>query len=159
MTSWQSGHLQRCRPHPESSHQSDSRRIDNMEAVLLTDERTDDLVSTNRVEHGWATRNWPISKPYTELAAKMAVILAVIGCQPRSSNRFVETKAVRWTQWLKKFNAVSILSILLSLISVYALIDNNQNISWNVVHGVQIKTTVSSLTFRILLDQSLFNFK
>ena len=42
-------------------------------------------------------RNWPISKPSRELAARMAVI----GCQPRSSNRFLETKVVHWTQWLK----------------------------------------------------------
>ena len=43
------------------------------------------------------TRNWPISEPSSQLAARRAVI----GCQPRRSSRFVETKAVRWTQWLK----------------------------------------------------------
>ena len=31
------------------------RRVDNMEAVLLPDERTD-LVSTNRLGHGWANQ-------------------------------------------------------------------------------------------------------
>ena len=31
----------------------------------------------------------------------MAVILSVIGCHTRSYSRFVDTKAVRWTQWSK----------------------------------------------------------
>ena len=44
------------------------------------------------------TRNWPISKPYSELAARMAVI----GCQSKTCSRFLETKALRWTQWLKR---------------------------------------------------------
>ena len=34
-------------------------------------------------------RNWPISRPSSELAARMAVI----GCQARRSSRFLETKA------------------------------------------------------------------
>ena len=51
------------------------RRIDNMEAALLPDERTD-LVSTNRRDMAGHTENWPISKPSSELAARMAVILA-----------------------------------------------------------------------------------
>ena len=72
---------------------------------ILPDERTD-LVSTNRLGHGCSmlshawyasghTRHWPISKPCSEVPASMAVI----GCEPR--RRFVETKAVRWTLWLK----------------------------------------------------------
>ena len=56
---------------------STPKRIDNMEAALLPHERTD-LVSTNRLGYGWATRNWPVSKPSSKLAAMMAVILAVI---------------------------------------------------------------------------------
>ena len=52
-----------------------------MEAPLLPDERTD-LVSTNRLGHmAGYSRNGPISKPSSELAARMAVILTVIGCQ------------------------------------------------------------------------------
>ena len=39
--------------------------------------------------------NWPISKPFSELAARMGVIFTVIGCQPRSCSQLVETKAVR----------------------------------------------------------------
>ena len=73
-----------------------SRRINNMEAALLPDERTD-LVSTNRLGHGWAYQKLANQQPSSELVVRMAVI----GCQPRSWSRFVETKAVRWTQWLK----------------------------------------------------------
>ena len=36
-------------------------------------------------------RNWPISNPSSEVAARMAMI----GCQPWSCSRFVETKVVR----------------------------------------------------------------
>ena len=43
------------------------------------------------------TRNWPISKPSSELAARMAVI----GCPLRRCSRIVGTKAVRSTQRLK----------------------------------------------------------
>ena len=43
-------------------------RIDNMESALLSDERTD-LVSTNRMEHGWA---------YQKLANQQAIFQA--GC-------------------------------------------------------------------------------
>ena len=82
---------------------SKGRRIENMEAALLFDERTD-------LDMAGHTRNWPISRPSSELAARMAVI----GCQPWRWSQFVETKAVRWTQLLKCFNAASILSILLA---------------------------------------------
>ena len=68
-----------------------------MKAALLFDDRTD-LVSANKLGHA---RNWPISKPHSELAVTMAVILVVIGCQSRSCSQYVETKAVSWTQWLK----------------------------------------------------------
>ena len=43
-------------------------RIDNMESALLSDERTD-LVSTNRMGHGWA---------YQKLANQQAIFRA--GC-------------------------------------------------------------------------------
>ena len=74
-------------------------RIDNMEAALLPDERTD-LVSTNRLGHGWANQ---------KLANQQAIFRA--GCKDGcdlgynwlhgSYSRFVETKAVRWIQWSK----------------------------------------------------------
>ena len=48
-------------------------------------------------------------QPSSELAARMAVI----GCQPQSYSRSVETKAVRSTKGLKDINAASIISILL----------------------------------------------
>ena len=73
-----------------------------MEAVLFSDERTD-LVSTNRLGHGWAHQKLANQQatfragcndgcdwlPADELAAMMAVI----GCQLMSCSRFVETKA------------------------------------------------------------------
>ena len=65
-----------------------------MEAALLPDERTD-LVSTNRLGHGWACQKLANQKPSSELAAMIDVILAVIGWQSMSYSRFVETKAVR----------------------------------------------------------------
>ena len=40
--------------------------IDNIEAALLPDERTD-LVSTNTLDMAGHTTNWPISKPTSEL--------------------------------------------------------------------------------------------
>ena len=65
-----------------------------MEAALLPDERTD-LDSTNRLGHGWAYQTLANQQPSSELAARMAVILAVIGCQPSSCCRFLDIKAVR----------------------------------------------------------------
>ena len=70
-----------------------TRMINNMEAALLPDERTD-FVSTNNLGHGWAYQTLANQQPSSELAARRAVI----GCQPRSCSRLVETKAVRWTQ-------------------------------------------------------------
>ena len=71
-------------------------RIDNTESALLPDERID-LISTNRLGHGWAyVKPWPISKPSSELAA----VMAVIDCLSRSCCRYVDNKAVFWTSWL-----------------------------------------------------------
>ena len=61
-----------------NNHWPVSRRIDNMVAVFLPDERTD-LVYTDRLGHVWDARNWPVSKPFSELTARMSVILATIG--------------------------------------------------------------------------------
>ena len=63
--------------------ENNPRRIDNMVAALLPDERTD-LVSTNGLAHGWA---------YQKLANQQAIFRA--------------------DQKIKRFNSVSILSILL----------------------------------------------
>ena len=111
-----------------------------MEAALLAGERTD-LVSTNRLGHGWAHQKLANQQatfwagcndgcdwlPADELAAMMAVI----GCHPRSCSRFVETKAVRWTQWLKGLTlspyylsswiAIILIRLLLKLNSIHCI--------------------------------------
>ena len=61
-----------------------------MEAALLPEKGTD-LVSTNGWDMAGHSKNWPISKPSSGLGGRMTVI----GCQPSSCSRFVETKAVR----------------------------------------------------------------
>ena len=97
---------------------SDTKRIDNIVAALLPDERTD-LVSTNRLGHGCTFQKLTNHHPCSKFTARMAVILVVIGYHPRSCSRFVVTKAVPWTQWLKGLiNAASILSVLLELILI-----------------------------------------
>ena len=66
------------------------------EETILPNERTD-LVSTNKLGHGWAYQKLANQQAISELAARMAVI----GCQIRGCIRFVGTKAVRSTQRLK----------------------------------------------------------
>ena len=54
-----------------------------MEVTFLPDERIE-LVSTNRLGHGWAYQKLANQQAISsEFAARMAEILAVIGCQPR----------------------------------------------------------------------------
>ena len=62
-----------------------ARGIDNMEAqYCLTSAPTWSLpIGWDMAGHA---RNWPISEPSSELAARMAVI----GCQPWSCSQFVE---------------------------------------------------------------------
>ena len=59
-----------------------------MEPALLHDERTD-LVSTTKLANQQASPG---------PAYKMALILAMIDCQPRSCSRFVEIKAMPLTE-------------------------------------------------------------
>ena len=59
------------------------------------------------------TRDWPISKPSSEVAARMAVILAVIGCQRAAAKCRNQSGALN--SMIKRLNAASILSILLAV--------------------------------------------
>ena len=83
--------------------------VDNMDAALLPDERTS-LVSTNRLGHGWAYQKTDQSASHYPSWLQGWF---VIGCQPIELQSISRDKSGALNSMLKKFNAASILSILL----------------------------------------------
>ena len=107
---------------------SNSQTIENKHIIIITysplNSILTDLTSAPswclRIgwDMAWHTRNCPTSKPFSDLAARMAVTLAVIiGCQPRScgSRQICRDQSGALNSMTKRLIAASILSILLDI--------------------------------------------